>query len=188
MKERICQFCETDHSPGSFDRCIAALLCRVKALEKTHDPGRGVDVWLAHLVNGQEQMQGKLTEILNILRKDECPPARSELRLSVTEVHGRRCMMAIERPPLVLFDTDKCLISLKEEAKGPFTWSSSDPAQVAVEPQGDGRTCYVLTPGDTGEATITVKAKGYQDQTMLVTYSDSTPGELGMSAGTPEPD
>ena len=96
--------------------------------------------------------------------------------------------MTIERPPLVMFDTDKCLISLKPDSKGPFTWSSSDPAQVAVEPQGDGHQCYVLTPLDEGEATVTVEAKGYADETMLVTYSDSTPGELGMSAGTPEPD
>lgn len=94
----------------------------------------------------------------------------------------------IERPPLNLFDTDKCLISLNPEAKGPFTWESSDPAQVAVEPQGDGHSCYVLTPLDSGSATITVSAKGYESEIMLVTYTDSTPGELGMSAGSPEPD
>lgn len=96
--------------------------------------------------------------------------------------------MAIERPPLNLFDTDKCLISLTPDAKGPFTWESSDPTQVSIEPQGDGHSAYALTPLDAGSATITVRAKGYQEETMLVTYTDSTPGELGMSAGAPEPD
>ena len=94
----------------------------------------------------------------------------------------------IVRPPLVMFDTDKCLITIKPEAKGPFTWESSDPSQVAVEPVGDGHSCYFLTPLDAGEATVTVKAKGYPDESKLVTYSDSTPGELGMSEGTIEPD
>lgn len=96
--------------------------------------------------------------------------------------------MALERPPLTMFDTDKCTLTIKEDAKGPFSWKSSDPAAVGVEPQGDGHSCIVTTPLDSGSATITVSAKGYQDETMLVEYSDSTPGELGLSAGTPEPD
>jgi hypothetical protein len=85
-------------------------------------------------------------------------------------------------------DAEKVPLSVSADAIGPFTWESSDPAQVGVEPQGDGHTCYATTPLDAGEATVTVKAKGYETETIKVTYSDSTPGNLNLSAGVPESD
>lgn len=111
-----------------------------------------------------------------------------ELELHVSHVYGRSCKMAIERPPLNLTDTDKCRLRVRDDTKGPFTWSSSDPSQVGIEAEGDGKTAMCTTPLSAGEATITVSAKGYEDETMLVNYVDSTPGELGLSADTPEPD
>lgn len=119
----------------------------------------------------------------------ECERERpKELGLHVSAVFGIRRCGVIERPQLNLTDRDKCILKLREDAKGPFTWESSDPSQVGLEPQGEGLTCYATTPLDAGEATITVKARGYEDETMKIVYVDSTPGELGLTAGDPEPD
>lgn len=96
--------------------------------------------------------------------------------------------MAFEAPSINLKDTEKVPLSVSADAVGPFTWESSDPSQVGIEPQGDGHMAFATTPLDAGEATITVKAKGYEDETIKVTYVDSTPGRLNLSAGVPEPD
>ena len=97
-------------------------------------------------------------------------------------------------PPVVLKDTEKLLISVAPQlANGDpdtsvdVSFVSSDPS-VGVEEQADGRSAYILTPGESGSATITASAPGYAPEDIAVSYEPGVPRSLNLSVGNPEPD
>lgn len=114
--------------------------------------------------------------------------------LSVTEIHPRR--FAMQMPPIHMFDTEKVQLTVspvkpngEPDENVVVTWASSAPDQVGVEPIGDlGHSCWVTTPLDTGSATITVDAPGYNPSTVDVSYEPGIPRELNLQVGTPIPD
>lgn len=122
-------------------------------------------------------------------------PGPQGLNLSILEFHGRSLNMPHEPlPPVVLKDSEKVLVAVapllangEPDTTVDVTWESSDPS-VGIEEQADGRSAYILTPGESGSATITVTAQGYESETLSVSYEPGAPRHLNLSVGTPEPD
>ena len=99
--------------------------------------------------------------------------------------------------PIKMLDVEKVLLSIApQKADGTaddavtVSWSSSDPSQVSVEPStaDNGRSCFALTPLESGVAIITVSAPGYASDTVEVSYAPGIPGKLNLSAGNPVSD
>jgi hypothetical protein len=144
---------------------------------------------LGHL---QHALTARLDDIKELLRPVPAHPGQ-RLNLAITEVHGRSYKMAT-LAPIKMLDVEKVLLSVApQKADGTaddtvtVTWTSSDPSQVGVEPSttDNGRSCYALTPLETGSATITVAATGYTSDTVDISYAPGTPGTLNLSAGNP---
>lgn len=123
------------------------------------------------------------------------PEAKASLGLHVSQIHGKGRPMATI-PPIKMLDVEKVLLSVApQKADGTpddavnVTWTSSDPAQVGIEPQDAlGRSIYALTPLDTGVATVTATGAGYEPDTVEISYAPGQPRKLNLSAGTPVPE
>jgi hypothetical protein len=97
-------------------------------------------------------------------------------------------------PPVKLLDTEKVLISVapknadgSDDASVDVSFSSSDPS-VGIEEQEDGRSAFVLTPGESGSAIISVSAPGYAGESLEVSYASGAPRALNLSVGSPQSD
>lgn len=98
--------------------------------------------------------------------------------------------------PLVLFDSEKVLGHLapvkpngEPDNDVLVTVTSSDPTQVGVElVEANGHSFWLLTPLDTGMATITMSAPGYNPTTVDVSYSPGQPRELNAQFDAPVSD
>lgn len=119
---------------------------------------------------------------------------KRRLNLNIREFHGKQRGTKMALPPVVLKDSEKVLISVSPQlASGEadtavdVAFASSDPS-VGIEEQADGRSAYILTPGERGTAQITVTAPGYADETLDVSYEPGTPRSLNLSVGNPVSD
>ena len=96
--------------------------------------------------------------------------------------------------PVALNSKEKVFITINpikpdgtEDPDVDVAFSSSDPS-VGIEEQPDGRSAFILTPGESGSAAITVSAPGYAEQIVDVTYSPLVLGNLNVSVGQPQSD
>jgi hypothetical protein len=143
----------------------------------------------------ERALGGKLDKVIDTLEK-HTPGPRKGLGLYINTVYGKRCNMAV-LPPIKMLDVEKVLLSVApQKADGTVddsvivTWSSSDPTQVGVEPSStdNGRSCFALTPLESGTAIISASAPGYDTDTVEVSYAPGVAGKLNLSAGTPVSD
>ena len=100
-------------------------------------------------------------------------------------------------PPIKMFDVEKILLAVSPVAADgtvdetvSVEWSSSNPEAVQIEviPDTNGRQVWALTPLDSGSSNISVTAKGYDTDEVMIEYLPFVPGKLNMSAGTPVSD
>ena len=104
-------------------------------------------------------------------------------------------MPNVERPAITLVDTEKVLASISAVDQGgaklpsdQFEWASSDGNVVLVETADDPYTRWLRTPNP-GVAVVTVThTPTGNTETMEVTVTFSSPGEIGLSVGTPVPE
>jgi hypothetical protein len=146
---------------------------------------------LRRIADAMEDMRDSLAQIEAQMGAQ--PGSQAGLNLNIREVYGRSIPVA-QLPPVVLKDTEKVLVSVapkkpdgSDDTDVDVSFASSD-ASVGVEEQPDGRSAYVLTPGERGSAVITVSAPNYADETLSISYEPGAKGSLNLSVGSPEPD
>lgn len=96
--------------------------------------------------------------------------------------------------PVTLFDSEKAMLTVAPRLPNgdPDTTvevsvTSSDSTQVGVE-QIDARNWWITTPLDSGSATLTLDAPGYEADTLAVSYSPGLPRRLNVTVGAPVSD
>lgn len=132
----------------------------------------------------------------------------------VSAVKGRGCNnVAANIPVPSLLDVEKILLSVMPrkadghvDAAAVISWASSDESQVGIEPGTESFVfhdpqfdedvtcpgafnCYALTPLESGSATVTASAAGYESAEFgPITYAPGQPRSLNASVGSPVSD
>jgi hypothetical protein len=123
-----------------------------------------------------------------------CHHRRGHLALSALKIERGRIFMQLN--PVTAYDSERRPITsnpknpdgtLNETVK--IDWTSSNPEQVPIEYVDElGRQIWMNTPLDSGSATVTGKAPGYNPTTVDFSYSPGVPRELNSEVGGPVPD
>jgi len=146
-------------------------------------------IWNKFLYDKLDIVDKKIDQLL----KGEDHGGHKTLTVNVISIEGKSPMATL--PPLKMLDVEKVQLSVAPQlANGEpdttvdVSWESSDPSQVSVEPAEDDRSCFCLTPLETGVATVTVSAPGYESVTIEISYAPGVPRSLNATIGSPVPD
>ena len=159
------------------------------------------------LVESKRQTLGGIDQILTELRRQH--PKPRGLNPAITSIHGRS-PSAMNVPVPKLLDTEKILLSVmprKEDGHvdvgATVTWASSDESAVGIDPGTESFefhdpqfdetvtcpgafNCYALTPNQSGSATVTASAAGYESAEFgPIEYAPGVPRSLNASVGSP---